>query len=53
MVETRDFVQLRQLNLELPEAAWVGQDAVRSVAKGAASGVSTLAKSQGGERGAA
>lgn len=51
MVETRDLaVQLRQLNLELLRQLWVGQDAVRrSVAK-AASGVSTLAKSQG-ERG--
>uniref|UniRef100_A0A452DME3 Migration and invasion inhibitory protein n=1 Tax=Capra hircus TaxID=9925 RepID=A0A452DME3_CAPHI len=45
MVETRDLVQLRQLNLELLRQLWVGQDAVRrSVAK-AASGVSTLANS--------
>ncbi|XP_055438252.1 migration and invasion-inhibitory protein isoform X1 [Bubalus kerabau] len=34
MVETRDLVQLRQLNLELLRQLWVGQDAVRrSVAK--------------------
>ena len=47
MVETRDLVQLRQLNLELLRQLWVGQDAVRrSVAK-TASEVSTLAKSQG------
>ncbi|KAM7235135.1 hypothetical protein CapIbe_013955 [Capra ibex] len=40
MVETRDLVQLRQLNLELLRQLWVGQDAVRrSVAK-AASGSS-------------
>ncbi|XP_020752291.2 migration and invasion-inhibitory protein isoform X3 [Odocoileus virginianus] len=36
MVETRDLVQLRQLNLELLRQLWVGQDAVRrSVAKAA------------------
>lgn len=47
MVETRDLVQLRQLNLELLRQLWVRQDAVqRSVAK-AASEVSTLTKSQG------
>lgn len=47
MVETRDLVQLRQLNLELLRQLWVGQDAVRrSVAK-AASEVSAVAKSPG------
>ncbi|XP_019832278.2 migration and invasion-inhibitory protein isoform X8 [Bos indicus] len=36
MVETRDLVQLRQLNLELLRQLWVRQDAVRrSVAKAA------------------
>ncbi|KAM5270376.1 migration and invasion-inhibitory protein isoform 1-T2 [Hipposideros larvatus] len=36
MVETKDLVQLRQLNLELLRQLWVGQDAVRrSVAKAA------------------
>ena len=41
MVEPKDSVQLRQLNLVLLRQLWVGQDAVRrSVAK-AASGVST------------
>ncbi|KAM9706705.1 migration and invasion-inhibitory protein isoform 4-T12 [Dama dama] len=36
MVEIRDLVQLRQLNLELLRQLWVGQDAVRrSVAKAA------------------
>lgn len=36
MVETKDLMQLRQLNLELLRQLWVGQDAVRrSVAKAA------------------
>lgn len=53
MVETKDLVQLRQLNLALLRQLWVGQDAVRrSVAK-AASKVSTrLENLQGGREGA-
>lgn len=36
MMETKDLVQLRQLNLELLRQLWVGQDAVRrSVARAA------------------
>lgn len=52
MVETKDLVQLRQLNLALLRQLWVGQDAVRrSVAK-AASKVSThLENLQGGRGG--
>lgn len=47
MVETRDLVQLRQLNLELLRQLRAGQDAVRRAVAKAASEVSTLAKSLG------
>lgn len=51
MVETKDLVQLRQLNLALLKQLWAGQDAVRrSVAK-AASKVSTHLENSQGRRG--
>ncbi|XP_034527108.1 migration and invasion-inhibitory protein isoform X3 [Ailuropoda melanoleuca] len=45
MVETKDLVQLRQLNLALLRQLWVGQDAVRrSVAKAASKSRVTLSE---------